>query len=139
MCAECVDRPSPECQAQHGALAAVLRRRDIAARYTAALADTRATAPAAESDGGRHVHGYYTILVDNRDAFRSALAEKGVASAIYYPKPLHRHEYFANTCREGSLEVAERIASRCVSLPIFPEMADEEIEYVASTSAALLS
>ena len=115
------------------------RRREIAARYTAALADTSATTPAEESGGARHVHGYYTILVDDRDAFRTQLGEKGVASAIYYPKPLHKHEYFANTCRTESLDVAERVAPRCVSLPIFPEMTDEEIDYVASTSAALLS
>ncbi len=115
------------------------RRRDIAARYTAALADTAATPPTADSAGTRHVHGYYTILVDDRDAFRAQLAARGVASAIYYPKPLHRHEYFSNTAGAGSLEVSERISSRCVSLPIFPEMTDEEIDYVASTSAALLS
>ncbi len=115
------------------------RRREIAARYTAALADTPATTPVAETDGAYHVHGYYTILVDDRDSFRAQLAEKGVASAIYYPKPLHQHEYFANTCRTESLEVAERTAPRCVSLPIFPEMSDEEIDYVASTSADLLS
>lgn len=116
----------------------VERRREIAGRYDAALADTAAVTQGT-IEGAYHAYGYYTILVDERDAFRAKLGDAGIATAIYYPKPLHMHEYFGRSCRFESLENAERIVSRCVSLPMFPEMTDEEIDYVASTSASLLS
>ena len=87
----------------------------------------------------RHVYGYYTILVEDRNGLRARLADAGISTAIYYPKPLHLHEHFSSTCRFDTLEVAERVAARCISLPIFPEMTDDEVDYVASTTAALLS
>ena len=62
----------------------------------------------------------------------------GVATALYYGKPLHRHAHFATTCRFGPMPVAEDVAGRCVSLPIFPEMTDDEVDYVATTAARLL-
>ncbi|NIV17721.1 MAG: aminotransferase class I/II-fold pyridoxal phosphate-dependent enzyme [Woeseiaceae bacterium] len=112
------------------------RRREIAAHYNDALA-AGAKVPTAP-DAAHHVYGYYTIIVDDRDALRKRLGEAGVATAIYYPKPLHKHEHFSKTCRFGKMPVAERVAGGCVSLPIFPEMTDEEMEYVATTVAALL-
>ena len=114
------------------------RRREIAAHYNASLAAAGAITPT-EPDGAYHVYGYYTILVEDRDTLRTRLSDAGVATALYYPKPLHRHEHFARTCRFGKLDVAERVVRRCVSLPIFPEMTDEEVAYVADTTAALLS
>jgi dTDP-4-amino-4,6-dideoxygalactose transaminase len=85
------------------------------------------------------VYGYYTILVEDRDGFRKQMADRGIATAVYYPKPLHRHEHFGRTCRYGALPASEEIAAKCASLPIFPEMTDAEVDYVASTAAALLS
>ncbi|KIC50421.1 DegT/DnrJ/EryC1/StrS family aminotransferase [Tateyamaria sp. ANG-S1] len=115
------------------------RRREIAARYSAVLAGSSATVPAEDLGAARSVFGYYTILVDDRDRFRVEMADRGIATAIYYPKPLHRHAHFAQSCRAGSLPVAERIAARCVSLPIFPEMTEAEVDYVAATSVACLA
>jgi len=114
------------------------RRRQIAAHYNNVLSAAGAKTPTA-ADGTRHAYGYYTILVDDREALRMRLADAGVATALYYAKPLHKHEHFAKTCRFGTLPVAEEAASRCVSLPIFPEMSEDEVDYVASTTAALLS
>ena len=114
------------------------RRRQIAAHYNSVLSATSAKTQAL-IDGAHHVYGYYTILVDDRDALRTKLADKGVSTALYYAKALHRHTHFSTTCRYESLEMSERVAPRCVSLPIFPEMTDDEIDYVASTTAALLT
>lgn len=114
------------------------RRREIAARYNEALSATGAAVPGAPG-GTRHVYGYYTICIENRDEVRAKLGEAGIATAVYYAKPLHRHEHFSKTCRWTSLDVAEALGKRVISLPIFPEMTDEEVDYVASTTASLLA
>ena len=89
-------------------------------------------------DGAHHVYGYYTIIVEDRDRLRSQLGEAGVATALYYPKPLHKHMHFSASTRFGTLEVAERVAAGCLSLPVFPEMTDDEVDFVATTAAAVL-
>ncbi len=114
------------------------RRRVIADRYNAALATSTATTQALLPDA-RHAWGYYTILVEDRAAVAEQLKANGIATALYYRKPLHRHEHFSKVCRWTDLSVAESAADRCLSLPIFPEMTDDEIDYVASTTARLLS
>lgn len=114
------------------------RRRQIADRYNHSLSSTGARTTAVPSNM-RHSWGYYTIFVDDRDALRAGLADAGIATALYYSKPLHQHEHFSRTCRWASLDVATDLAAHCLSLPIFPEMRDDEVDYVASTTAALLS
>ncbi|NIL93217.1 MAG: aminotransferase class I/II-fold pyridoxal phosphate-dependent enzyme [Woeseiaceae bacterium] len=113
------------------------QRRHIASRYNSLLADTAAKTPTSPP-AAQHVYGYYTIVVDDRAALRSQLDEAGIGTAIYYPKPLHKHQYFGDSVAFDALPVAEDLASRCLSLPIFPEMTDEEVDYVATTIAALL-
>ena len=113
------------------------RRRQIARHYNEVLSAAGAKTPT-EPEGMRHVYGYYTIIVDDRDALRPRLGDAGVATALYYPKPLHKHEHFIGTCRFGDMPVAEKVAGGCLSLPVFPEMTDAEVEYVATTTAALL-
>ena len=113
------------------------RRRQIALYYNDVLSAAGARTPG-EFSGAYHVYGYYTIIVDGRDALRSKLGEAGVATALYYPRPLHKHAHFASSCHFGDLPVAERVAGGCLSLPVFPEMTDEEVEYVATTVAAAL-
>jgi dTDP-4-amino-4,6-dideoxygalactose transaminase len=113
------------------------RRRQIAEHYNQVLGQAGAVVPTAP-DGSHHVFGYYTILVSDRDALRERLGQAGVSTALYYGKPLHRQTHFAQTCRFDDLSVAERVAGQCLSLPIFPEMTDEEIDFVAQTTARLL-
>lgn len=113
------------------------RRRQIANRYNALLAETAAKTPTSP-DSAQHVYGYYTILVEDRAALRAGLDEAGIGTAVYYPKPLHSHEYYGSSITSGALPIAENVASQCLSLPIFPEMSDEEVDYVAMTVAALL-
>lgn len=69
---------------------------------------------------------------------RQALQDAGVATALYYGKPLHKHEHYAKTCRHQELPVAEHASGRCLSLPIYPEMSDVEVDYVAKTLAAAI-
>lgn len=112
-------------------------RRRVAHRYSAGLQDI--VQVPFEDGKGQHVYHQYTLLTDKRDAIMARLSEQQIASAIYYPIPLHRQNVFAEQCRNLSLPVAEAIASRCMSLPIYPEMTDEQVDQViAAVRGALL-
>ena len=75
-----------------------------------------------------HIVHQYTVRVRNgrRDALRKHLQERGIASEIYYPVPLHKQECFRPFDPAPSLPVAEALAEEALSLPVFPEMTDEE-------------
>jgi len=106
-------------------------RRRVAHLYSELLKDL-VTVPF-EDGKGTHVYHQYTLLTDRRDAVMARLSERQIASAVYYPIPLHQQEVFAPGCAGLSLPVAEAVASRCMSLPIYPEMTDEQVRLVAAT------
>lgn len=112
-------------------------RRRVAHLYSELLKDV-ATVPF-EDGKGVHVYHQYTLLTDRRDTVMALLAEKKIASAVYYPIPLHKQEVFATVCSGISLPVAEDVASRCMSLPVYPEMPEESVRMVAETVRAALS
>jgi len=63
------------------------------------------------------------------------LTDNEISSAVFYPKPLHLQECFADLgCREGDLPVAEKLCTEVLSLPIYPELTAEQVEYVAKTA-----
>jgi dTDP-4-amino-4,6-dideoxygalactose transaminase len=105
-------------------------RRRVAHRYSAALAEMDGITPPHEDGIGRHVYHQYTLLSENRDAIMAALQEQQIACAVYYPIPLHQQEVFADVCQGVSLPVTEKIASQCMSLPIYPELEDEKVDRV---------
>ncbi len=107
-------------------------RRRVAHRYNALLADTGITTPF-EDGIGTHVFHQYTLRSPHRDAIMEALQGQEIACAIYYPVPLHRQEVFAKLCENVSLPITEAVASDCFSLPIYPEMRDEQIVAVTDT------
>jgi dTDP-4-amino-4,6-dideoxygalactose transaminase len=104
-------------------------RRRVARLYNELLQDSQVTTPH-ENGKGVHVYHQYTVLTDCRDRIMQALTDAGIASAVYYPIPLHRQDVFAKDYRNISLPVAEDISNRCMSLPIFPEMTDEQVKKV---------
>jgi dTDP-4-amino-4,6-dideoxygalactose transaminase len=80
----------------------------------------------------RHVFNQYTVLTDKRNELKSYLAGQGIGTEIYYPLPLHLQECFAYLgYRSGQLPVAESCAQQALSLPVHPELATEDLEYVA--------
>lgn len=81
--------------------------------------------------GGRSTWAQYTIEVNDRNGFRDHLAQNGVPSAIYYPIPLHLHDPYAGypAAPEG-LPVTERVAHTVVSLPMYPDMPEADIQQV---------
>ncbi|MRR53228.1 MAG: DegT/DnrJ/EryC1/StrS family aminotransferase [Deltaproteobacteria bacterium] len=105
-------------------------RRRVAKLYNELLSGLDLVVP--HEDGkGVHVYHQYTILSPRRDRIMKALAEQEISSAIYYPIPLHRQDVFADAYRDCSLPVAENVVQNCLSLPIFPEMTEEQIVRVA--------
>lgn len=89
--------------------------------------------------GSTSVWAQYTIEVEDRESLRSALAEKGVPTAIYYPTPMHRlkaMEYLGYA--EGSFPAAEDAARRVLSLPFGPYLSEDQMDHIcASIDAAL--
>jgi dTDP-4-amino-4,6-dideoxygalactose transaminase len=107
-------------------------RRSRAARYDAAFADTDAVRPVVESPGRRCVYHLYVVRVADRDSLGGGLRERGIASGIHYPVPLHlqpAYDYLGH--KKGDFPVAERCGAEIISLPMFPELTDEMVDTVA--------
>ena len=100
----------------------------VAKTYNRLLADSDIVTPTIPDDRD-HIFHQYTTLTDKRDAIREVLAAEEIACAIYYPIPLHQQKAFANTT-QPKLPIAEDVASRCLSFPIFPEMTEAMVETV---------
>ena len=107
-------------------------RRSRAAEYTRRLSGTPALAPA-ERPASRHVYHQYVVRVPERDAWRATLTEAGVQTGVHYPIPVHLQPAYADLgYSRGDFPVAERAATEVLSLPMFPELTDEQIESIAS-------
>ena len=96
-------------------------RSALSVRYAAALGDlVEVPAPLV---GGRSAWAQYTIRVAGRDRLAAALGRRGIATAIHYPRPLHRQPAYAHfPTAPGGLPVAESLARRVLSLPIHPDL-----------------
>jgi dTDP-4-amino-4,6-dideoxygalactose transaminase len=116
------------------------RRAAIAEHYDEALEGT-AVAPLERHPDRKHVFHLYVVEVDDREAFRAALAAGGVETLIHYPRPIHGHPPYRELATRGQAHLtnAEQLADRVVSLPLYPELTDEEVEHVAATARAAAS
>ncbi len=84
-----------------------------------------------EKNGSKHVYHQFTIRSGKREAIRECLNNSQIASAIYYPVPLHKQEVFANLDRKvDSLPASEGCAAEVLSLPMFPELTKREILHI---------
>jgi dTDP-4-amino-4,6-dideoxygalactose transaminase len=107
-------------------------RRKLAALYNELLADSDVLLPA-EPAGYEHVYHLYVIRSKNRDDLQAYLKERGIGSAIHYPKPVHLQPFYSNGVdRLGEFPVAEKLCTEILSLPMYPELTEEEVEIVAS-------
>ena len=104
-------------------------RRRVAQRYNAGLCLLNLQTPC-EDGVGLHVYHQYTLLTDDRAAIQQALTEHNIASAVYYPVPLHQQKVFADISAGAHFPVTESVAQRCLSLPIYPELSNEAIDEV---------
>ena len=115
-------------------------RRRNAERYRQLFADAqltdRVTLPVVGQDNF-HVFNQFTLRVQKRDELRSYLKEQGVGSEVYYPLPLHLQNCYRDLgCPKGSFPQSERAAEEVLSIPIYAELSDEQLQYVVHMIAA---
>lgn len=105
------------------------RRAVIARRYSSAFSDLAMVAPSTR-DGATHVFHLFVCEVDDRAAFQAHLNDRGVGSAIHYPNPVHVQPAYAGRVKHGPMPVTDRVRERIVSLPMFPELDDANVDRV---------
>ena len=110
------------------------KRRQNAALYDSIFADSPVKAPEIAANNVSTYH-QYTVTVPERDRLQKFLAENQISSAVFYPKPLHLQDCFKELgYKPGDFPVAERLCREVLSLPVFPELSPDQIEYVARTA-----
>jgi len=112
-------------------------RRKNAHHYTSRLKGTQVIPPA-EDGKGVHVYHQYTVLTDARESIQQALATAGIASAVYYPIPLHQQEVYRDNWAGYPFPVSEEVAARVLSLPIYPELTVAQVDRVCDVLLAAL-
>jgi dTDP-4-amino-4,6-dideoxygalactose transaminase len=113
------------------------RRRHLAEIYREELRGTEVALPE-EQPYARAVYHLFVVRHPRRDALMAALKERGVGTLIHYPIPLHLQPAFASLgAREGDFPVAEAAAREIFSLPLYPEMRDDQARFVAAAVRAL--
>lgn len=108
-------------------------RRRHARLYDELLAEAPVETPQ-EAPHNRHVYHLYVIRTKQRNTLLTHLQANGIGAGIHYPVPLHRQPaYLTNGYTDVKLPETERAASEVLSLPMYPELVDEQIHYIART------
>ena len=109
------------------------KRRYAATLYKKLLSDVEQITLPQEMTYAYHVYHIYMIQAPNRNQLQKYLAKNGVATIIHYPTPIHLQKAYINLgYKEGDFPVAEKLAKNILSLPVFPEINPNEIEYISS-------
>lgn len=113
---------------------AINNRSKIAKLYTEKLSDcSQLRFPKIKGDQ-KPCYYVFNVLAENRDELVAYLKENGVGTSIYYPVPLHLQKCFSYLgYKEGDFPVAERLSKQVLALPIYPELTEEEVDYVCET------
>lgn len=110
------------------------QRRDNAKLYDRYLSDIYEITLPTEMPYAKHVYHLYVIRTDYRDELMAYLADNGIASGLHYPIPLHRQEVFKYLgYSDDDFPVASEQAGQILSLPMYPELTEEQIGYIALT------
>jgi dTDP-4-amino-4,6-dideoxygalactose transaminase len=107
-------------------------RRRAAAAYRTALAGISQITLPVEAGYSRHVYHLFVIQAERREALQQHLGTLNIGTGLHYPLPLHQQKAYAHLgVAPGSLPVTERIAGSILSLPMFPELTDSQVDRVA--------
>ncbi len=115
-----------------------LNRRRVAHRYSDNLANT-GIQTAFEDNTGHHVYHQYTLLHERRDDIMQALQDNNIACACYYPIPLHKQDVYMEAYKDVSLPVAESVTENCFSLPVYPELENQQVDIITDVIKETLS
>lgn len=108
-------------------------RRRHARRYAEQLRGVPGLTLPATAAGNLPAHHLFVIQIEDRERVRQELAGKGIATGLHYPLPLHLQKAYGHlNLAEGSFPVAEACAARLLSLPMYAELGDEQIDYVCA-------
>jgi dTDP-4-amino-4,6-dideoxygalactose transaminase len=105
------------------------KRQACAELYRRSLADAKVRLPQDSADADCVYH-LFVAYVENRDQVRTELEKRGVQTAVHYPVPVHKQEAFSSFAR-ASLPFTERACEQVLSMPLFPEMTEEQVAYAA--------
>ncbi len=111
------------------------RRRELMALYRDLLDPDRA-APVVEQAGGSGVHHLAVVRVNDRDRVQQKLGDQAIVTGIHYPVPCHLMQPYRRYA-DGALPATERAADELLSLPMYPELADDDVRRVAETLNAV--
>ena len=110
------------------------QRRHAARWYAERLAAVPGVVLPATAAWAEHVYHLFVVRVPDRDRVFARLHERGIGAGIHYPVPLHLQPAYAHLGhRQGDFPVTERVASEIISLPIYPEITEEQVDRVCAT------
>jgi dTDP-4-amino-4,6-dideoxygalactose transaminase len=114
-------------------------RRQNAGALTEGLTGVPGIQTPVQREGCGHVFNQYTVRIsDSRDRVRKRLADRGIATAVYYPIPLHRQAVFATMLSRVSFPITEALCQEVLSLPVHPGLVDGDVQSIIdSTTAAV--
>ena len=108
-------------------------RRRNAGIYNKLFAGTNVSPPPIDP-ANRSIYNQYVVRVPNRDRVKQQLSERGIATAVYYPIPLHEQECFRYLGhKHGDFPQSERACREVLALPVYPELTDEQVKFVGKT------
>lgn len=116
------------------------KRRQNAKCYSERLAGVGDIVLPTEMPYAKHVYHLYVIQTTRRDELQKYLGSKGISTGLHYPIPLHLQKCFSSLgYKKGDFPVAEQLAERCLSLPMYPELTVEQIDYVTDVIRGFFS
>jgi len=109
------------------------QRREIARRYDEYFRESGPVVTPFEPDWSRAVYHLYVVRVEDRQKLQADLTSQNIGTGIHYPVPLHQQKAYAHLgYRTGDFPVTERLASQIVSLPMFPQLTEQQVERVVA-------
>ena len=109
------------------------RRKEIAKIYDEELIDSNVITPRVREENDTVYH-QYVLQSDNREEVLAKLKEKGIATGVYYPVPLHLQKVYTDLAyKEGDMPVAEYLSHRTFAIPVYPELSEEQIQYIVDS------
>jgi len=109
------------------------QRREIASRYNEYFRKSGSVVTPFEPDWSRAVYHLYVVRVEDRQKLQADLSSQNIGTGIHYPVPLHQQKAYAHLgYRTGDFPVTERLAPQIVSLPIFPQLTEQQVQRVVA-------